>query len=379
MKRMAYLTMAAVLVAAPLALAKGADDKAKDKDKDKAAKASEAKAAAPAAAAGGERVVATVDGQPVTLAQVEEVAGSRLSQLRNQEYQLRRQALDEVIARRLAEKEAAARGISADELMRTEVEAKVPAITEAEQKAFYEQNKGRFGAMPEAEALKQIETYFRQQRVRERQQQYVGELKARSGVRIMLEAPRVAVDASDDPSKGPATAPVTIVEFSDFQCPFCARVNPTLQKVKETYGDTVRVVFRDFPLLQIHPQAAKAAEAATCANEQGKFWEMHDRLFANQQKLQVADLKQYAVELGLNAESFNQCLDSGKHEAEWKKDLEDGAKYGLSGTPAFFINGRLISGAQPLEAFTEIIDEELQNKGITPPAKAASSAAAPAK
>jgi protein-disulfide isomerase len=370
MKRLAYLTMAASVMASPLALAAEND---KDKDKDKGA----AKAAAPAAA--GDRVVATVDGQPITLSQVEEVAGSRLAQLRNQEYQLRRQGLDELIARRLADKEAAARGISADELMRTEVEAKVPAITEAEQKAFYEQNKGRFGAMPEAEALKQIEAYFRQQRVRERQQQFVAELKAKSAVRITLDPPRVAVEATDDPSRGPANAPVTIVEFSDFQCPFCARVNPTLQQVKDTYGDTIRVVFRDFPLLQIHPQAAKAAEAATCANEQGKFWEMHDRLFANQQKLQVADLKQHAADLGLNAEAFNQCLDSGKHEAEWRKDLEDGAKYGLSGTPAFFINGRLISGAQPLEAFTEIINEELQNKGITPPSKAASAAGTPTK
>jgi protein-disulfide isomerase len=223
--------------------------------------------------------------------------------------------------------------------------------------------------MPEAEALKQIESYFRQQRVRERQQQFVAELKGKGGVRIMLEPPRVAVDVGDDPAYGPGTAPVTIVEFSDFQCPFCARVNPTLQKVKETYGDKIRVVFRDFPLLQIHPQAAKAAEAATCANEQGKFWEMHDRLFANQQKLQVADLKQHAVDLGLNAETFNQCLDSGKHEAEWKKDLEDGAKYGLSGTPAFFINGQFIGGGIPKEAFQQIINEKLkivEASGVAP-------------
>jgi protein-disulfide isomerase len=134
--------------------------------------------------------------------------------------------------------------------------------------------------------------------------------------------------------------------------------------VEEKYGDKVRVVFRNFPLLQIHPQAAKAAEAASCAADQGKFWEMHDKLFANQQKLAVADLKQHATDLGLKAEEFNQCLDSGKKEAEWKKDMDEAATYGITGTPAFFINGRLISGAQPLEAFTTIIDEELDLKGI---------------
>jgi protein-disulfide isomerase len=289
--------------------------------------------------------------------------------------------VDELIARRLVEKEAAARGISSDELIRTEIEAKVPAVTEAEQKAFYEQNKARIGNMGEAEAMKQIEAYLRQQRVQQRQVAFVGDLKAKSsGVRVMLEPPRTAVAfGADDPVKGPANAPVTIVEFSDFQCPFCSRVTPTLKQVEDTYGDKVRVVFRNFPLLQIHPYAAKAAEAASCAADQGKFWEMHDRLFGDQQKLGVDDLKQSAVALGLKADVFNQCLDSGKKEAEWKHDMDEGTSYGLTGTPAFFINGRLISGAQPLEAFTQIINEELEMKGLTPPRKTASAAETPSK
>jgi protein-disulfide isomerase len=359
--------MAATLLAAPLALPA-------EKDKDKAAK--ESKTTALAAPAAG--TVAMVDGKPITNADLETAAGSQLSQLRAQEYQIKRKALDELIARRLADKEAAARGISTDELMRTEIEAKVPAITEAEQKAFYEQNKARIGGMAEAEALKQIEAYLRQQKVRERQVAFVNELKAKTPVRVMLDPPRTVVaTGADDPAKGAAAAPVTIVEFSDFQCPFCSRVNPTLKQVEDKYGDKVRVVFRNFPLLQIHPQAAKAAEAASCAADQGKFWEMHDKLFANQQKLAVADLKQHATDLGLKAEEFNQCLDSGKKEAEWKKDMDEATSYGITGTPAFFINGRLISGAQPLEAFTSIIDEELEMKGIPLPKQTSSNETQP--
>jgi protein-disulfide isomerase len=369
MKRVAFVSVAAALLAASPAL---------PADKDKAKAKDAAKTTAPPAPAAG--TVALVDGKPISTADLEAMAGSQLSQLRAQEYQIKRRALDELIARKLAEKEAAARGISTDELMRTEIEAKVPAITEAEQRAFYEQNKARLGNTPEAEALKQIEAYLRQQKVRERQVAFVNDLKTRTPVRVMLEPPRTAVAVGDDPAKGPATAPVTIVEFSDFQCPFCTRVNPTLKQVGDKYGEKVRVVFRNFPLLQIHPQAAKAAEAASCAADQGKFWEMHDKLFANQQKLAVEDLKAHATELGLKADEFNQCLDSGKKEADWKHDMNEGTSYGLSGTPAFFINGRLISGAQPLEAFSAIIDEELEMKGIALPKQTSSNEApAPAK
>jgi protein-disulfide isomerase len=304
--------------------------------------------------------LAVVGGEPITAAEFEELAGPRLFAMRTQEYNQKRGLLEEAIDTRLLEKEGKARGISADELLRVEVDAKVPAVTEAEQKEFYEKNKARFGARPEAEALKQIEAGLRQERMRERRAAYVKELRTKAGVRILLDPPRAPVGASDDdPVKGPAKAPITIVEFSDFQCPYCARVNPTLKQVEERYGEKVKVVFRDFPLVQIHKDAAKAAEAGECAQDQGKFWEMHDKLFSNQAKLQVEALKQSATEIGLDAASFNECLDSGKYASEWQKDMDEGARYGVTGTPAFFVNGRLISGAQPLEAFTTIIDEEL--------------------
>jgi protein-disulfide isomerase len=314
---------------------------------------------APAPADTASQTVATVDGVPITAQDLEELGGSKLFSMRSQEYQLKRQIVDDTVAKRLLEKEAATRGITVDALAKAEIEDKVPPVSEAEQKDFYEKNKQRFGTTAEAEALKQIEQGLRGQRLRDRRAAYVTELRAKAKVKVMLEPPRLTIATGDNPAKGPADAPVTIVEFSDFQCPFCSRVTPTIKKLEETYAGKLRIVFRDLPLTQIHPQAAIAAEAAGCANDQGKFWEMHDRLFANQSKLQAADLKQHATELGLDANAFNTCLDSGKHKADWQKDSEEGQRYGLTGTPAFFVNGRLLVGAQPYEAFSQVIDEEL--------------------
>ena len=318
------------------------------------------------------QVLAVVDGQPITRAEIEAAAGARLIEVRNHEYTVLRQVLDETINRRLFEKEASRRQVSLEELIRQEIETKAAPVTAEEQKKFYDENKGQFGPMPEAEALKSIEARLKQQRVRTRGIEYVGLLRAQSGVKVSLEPPRFPGSATaDDPSKGPADAPVTVVEFSDFECPYCSRVVPVLKKIEERYGNKVRVVFRDLPLVQMHKNAGKAAEAASCAHEQGKFWEMHDRLFANQAALSVADLKKSAVDLGLRAEAFNQCLDSGRFTAEWKADAADAGRYGIGGTPAFLVNGRLLTGVQPFEALARIIDEELERAAVPPtvPAK----------
>jgi protein-disulfide isomerase len=179
---------------------------------------------------------------------------------------------------------------------------------------------------------------------------------------MLLEPPRAEV-AATGPSKGPANAPITIVEFSDFECPFCSRVVPTLEEVQEKYGDKVRLVFRQYPL-PIHPSAPKAAEAALCAADQGKFWEMHDIMFAQQKELGVEQLKAKASQIGLDTEKFNQCLDSGAQAAAVQADMEAGARAGVNGTPAMFINGISVSGAVPYEQLAKVIDEELNRKGI---------------
>lgn len=169
---------------------------------------------------------------------------------------------------------------------------------------------------------------------------------------------RVEVSADDDPSKGPADAPVTIIEFSDYQCPFCKKVEATINQIIETYGDKIRFVYRDFPL-GFHQYAQKAAEASECADEQGKFWEYHDKLFENQQAINIENMKRWARDLNLDPDKFDDCLDSGKYASEVQKDLQDGQAAGVSGTPTFFINGKKLSGAQPFSTFKAIIDAEL--------------------
>ncbi len=164
---------------------------------------------------------------------------------------------------------------------------------------------------------------------------------------------------ADAPAKGAKVAKVTIVEWSDFQCPFCTRVVPTLKQIEEQYGKDVKVVFRHQPL-PFHKDAKPAAEASMAAHEQGKFWEMHDKLFANQQQLDRASLERYASELGLNMGKFKTALDQGKYSKRVEEDSAAGAAVGANGTPTFFINGREFVGAQPFEAFKAIIDEEIK-------------------
>ncbi|UCD03461.1 MAG: DsbA family protein [Candidatus Aenigmatarchaeota archaeon] len=172
--------------------------------------------------------------------------------------------------------------------------------------------------------------------------------------------PTVQVSVDDDAVLGEANAPITMIEFSDYECPFCTRFwEQTLPQIKTNYIDTgkVKFVYRDFPL-SFHPNAQKAAEAAECAGEQGMYWEMHDKLFETGQ-LDVSSLKQHAVNLNLDSSQFDSCLDSGKYASEVQKDMQEGASAGVSGTPTFFINGIKVVGAQPYAAFQQVIDAQL--------------------
>ena len=160
---------------------------------------------------------------------------------------------------------------------------------------------------------------------------------------------------------GPDNAPVTIVEFSDYQCPYCSRAETTVQEVLKKYGDKVRFVYRDYPL-SFHPNAENAAIGAGCAKDQGKFWEMHGAMFNNQAKLGKDDLVATAAGLGMDKDKFKACLDAGKHKDEVQKDFQDGMKYGVTGTPTFFINGIMMVGARDVNSFAEIIGQELERK-----------------
>jgi protein-disulfide isomerase len=318
-------------------------------------------------AAGASAPVAVVDGVVISAQDLDEHAAAQLAQLRNQEYAIRERALDEMIGAELLRRAAASRKLDVEELLKAEVDARLAAATPEEVQAAYERVKGRLGNVSEDEGRKRVADGLAQQRREERRVAFLKELRSRASVSVLLEPIRQSVDAALAPVRGPLDAPVTIVEFSDFQCPFCVRVTPTLLKLRESYGDKIRLAYRHFPL-PMHPLAPKAAEAAACAGEQGKFWEMHDRLFAANGKLQIADLKAQASELGLDGEAFGACLDGGKLAALVKADMEAGQRYGVSGTPAFFVNGRFISGAQPYEAFARVIDDELARSAAKPAA-----------
>jgi len=311
---------------------------------------------------------AIVAGKPIGAKEVDDLVRSQLMDLRAREHQLRSQALDALITQALLEKEAEARGVTPETLHKAEVEDKA-VVTDADAKAYYESNTARFGGTAEAQALQQIRAGLGQQRQAERRAALARELKAKYEVKILLEPYRVPVEIGSAPVRGNPRAPVTILEFSDFQCPFCVRARPTVNRVRETYGDRVRFAFRHFPL-DFHAQAEKAGEAAACAADQGRFWEMHDLLWASSGKLQVADLKAHAATLGLDGAAFGQCLDTGRHGGLVERDVEAGQGLGVSGTPAFFVNGRPLVGAQPFEAFAQVIDDELQRLGIAPPAAA---------
>ena len=205
-----------------------------------------------------------------------------------------------------------------------------------------------------------IRDLLQRQRTEDARSAFLDRLKAKTTVAVRLDPPRQDVKAGNGQVRGPATAPVEIIEFSDFQCPFCRRAFSTVQQVLQTYGDKVRLVYRHFPLPN-HPNARPAAEAAACAAEQGKFWQYHDRLFTTT-KLDDDQLKKDAADLGLDAAKFNACVDSHKYKAEVDADIAAGEAAGVTGTPAFFINGRLINGAMPFDAFKQMIDEELKTK-----------------
>jgi protein-disulfide isomerase len=319
-----------------------------------------------AAAAGGAlpQVVAEVSGKPVTLAELEEALAPQLSALDRQRQQLLVDGLDGLVEQKILEAEAAARGVSVEELFRVEIEAKAGEVTDAEAQAFYEENKARINR-PIEQMMPQIKNYLANQKRGELRDGLLASLRAKHTTRILLEPVRADVDDPTAPSKGPASAAVTIVEFSDFQCPYCTRVNPTLQQAIATYGDNLRIVFRQFPL-NIHPQAQKAAEASLCANDQGKFWELHDAMFADQRNLAVEQIKEKAAGVGIEAGAFATCLDSGKYAAQVAADLAAGSAAGVSGTPAMFVNGRFLSGAVPFEQLSKLIDDELARKGIQP-------------
>jgi len=305
--------------------------------------------------------LAEVNGETIMAEELNRVLGAKLAKLEEQIYDLKRTELDALIARRLLAQEAAKRGISVPTLLDSEVTAKLGLVSEKEIEDFYQANKSRMRG-DDTDIRQKIRAFLQQQKLNAGREVFVESLRSQGKVVVRLQPPaaiRVQVSTDGAPVRGATDAPVTIVEFSDFECPFCKQTHPTLKQLLERYPGKVRLAYRDFPLDSIHPQARRAAEAARCASDQGKFWEYHDVLFTQSPQLTLEDLRRYAGQLGLDITKFDGCLAAGVHKTTVQRDLDEGNRLGITGTPAFFINGRTLTGAQPLEAFARLIDQEL--------------------
>lgn len=317
---------------------------------------------APKPAVPADEVLAEAGDVKITRAELEKREANRLAPIRQQEYQLLRQAANDMMAERLLDKEAATRGITRDALL-NEIDGKAEAPAQSEVTSIFDQNKARLPTgMSEEEAKQEIEQRLRQRNLSQVRTKYKEDILARSGLRVHLEPPRSEVPIpAVAPAVGPEQAPVTIVEFSDYQCPYCQKAEPTVQEVLARYPGKIRLVHRDFPL-DNHQRAVPVSRAAYCAGEQGKFWEYHRNVYLKPADFSDEDLKKRAVEVGLDATAFGTCYASNKHDETIRAAAGQGSSLGVTGTPTFFINGRMLVGAQPFEAFRLIIDEELSGK-----------------
>jgi protein-disulfide isomerase len=317
----------------------------------------------PASAADRSRVFAVVNGEQLTSASIEDSLKPLIYSAQERTYQLRKTEVDLRINDSLLEQEAQKRKVTTAALLDAEVGSKLKPVTEAEARAFYDENKERING-EFAQLKDQIIQYLQENQKRNLQNAFAEQLRKAATLQINLRAPEVPVyqiSLDDQPSKGNAAAPVTIVEFTDFQCPSCAAAQPALDKLVAEYGDRVRLVVRDFPL-DIHENARKAAEAAEAARAQGKYWEYTALLFANQKALSVDKLKEYALRAGLDRQKFDAMLDSGQFADKVQRDYADAVALGVGSTPTFFVNGRMTND-RSYEGIKAAIEKALAEKG----------------
>ncbi len=309
--------------------------------------------------------MATVAGDPVKASELDEHLQEDLAKLdrdyAKNRFDMRRKGLDAIVFRKLVVRESARLGVDAEAYIEREIELRLKVATEEEARVFFDENQTRLGAAPFEEVKERIVDFMTTQRRSEVILAIYAELKAKSEVRFFLDPPaseRRDV-GSEGASIGDKDAPIVIVAYSDFQCPYCSRARAVVAQVLTSYTGKVRVVFRHFPL-PFHEHAFKAAEAAECANDQGKFWALHDHMFEHQDALDVASLKAAARRLGLDGPKFDGCLDEARHKERVAESVAGARAFGVEGTPHFFINGLELTGAQPFERFRDVIEAELR-------------------
>lgn len=302
--------------------------------------------------------LAIVGDQPISDDDLLPYVQGQLRPLREQEYQIKKKALDNLINQRLLEAEAKKRGVSTDALLAQEVDSKVADPTDAEVNTVYTLQKDQINR-PFEDVKDQLQQNLKRAKIQQARQNYYLGLREQTKVSVLLGPPRAEIGIDSARIRGNPKARVMIVEFTDFQCPYCQEAEATLKSVLAKHEGVVALAFRDLPLTQIHPQALMAAEAARCAGEQGKFWEYHDLLFANQNKLDHDGLLEKAHTLSLNEQQFGSCLSTEKYKPQIQQDSQEGMRNGVNGTPGFFINGIFMGGAQPEVTFEKVIQDQL--------------------
>ena len=307
--------------------------------------------------------VAKVGSEVLTIEDLERPLASSIFDLEMDIYRLKKQKLDQMISEKLLQMEAAGRGITVQQLLNESVLSEEAQVDDAEVDRYFEDNRARLAAFKgtEQELRERIRTYLQQQQSYKRVTDYSASLGTKYGVTVHLKEPappmaKVVIEGS--PSLGPPDAPVTVVEFSDYQCPACRQAHETVRKVRELYAGRLRWVFKDYPL-QRHKDAELAAEAGKCAAEQNKFWEYQDLLYGSQEELTFERLESLAGGLGMVADRFKQCLEGRKYKDRIENELEEARKIGVDRTPTFVINGRILVGGLSLERFKEVIESEL--------------------
>jgi protein-disulfide isomerase len=299
-------------------------------------------------------VVSEINGEKITQADLEKAQGNKLLQARYQYFLSEQKVLDEFIENRLLENEAKRQNLSVEELLDKEVIAKVQNPTDEQLQFFYDDinTKDSFASLRD-----KIFDHVRQRRIAKARSAYIESLRAKSTVIVTLAPPSADFPLDGAPRLGPQDAPVRLVEFADYQCPYCAKVNPHIAKLREEFGDKISVYYKDLPL-QMHANARKAAEAARCAGDQNKYWEYHDQLYKTNQ-LEPQNLKQIAHDMKLDGGKFDKCLDEGTFSSAVQRDFADAQQLGLSGTPSFFINGQYLSGAVEYKTIRDMVAQQL--------------------
>lgn len=299
-------------------------------------------------------ILAEVDGHKLTDADLEHKKSGGLLQARYQYYMSERKALDQLVDDELLSLAADRKHLTVDQLLEKEVYKDIKDPTEDQLQVYYE---GMESDEAYAAVHDRVLDHIRQLRRDKARAAYVKNLHTQANLRILLAPPVANVNIEEAQIKGSKNAPVLLVEFADYECPYCEKVNPLIQKLQEEYGDKLSIAYKDFPL-PMHHRAQKAAEAARCAGEQGKYWEYHDVLYYSRQ-LDVTELKKHAQVLKLDENKFNKCLDSGMEAEAVKKDLEEGKQLGLPGTPSFFVNSHFFHGAVDYSALREMVEQQL--------------------